>query len=285
MSAPATPTPRVVLALSGGGVKAAAHLGVARALAEAGVRPVGYAGTSMGAVVAAALAAGAEPDTLVERFAVVAVRGVARDPLAPVRGLFGRSLLRPEALRRAIEAFVGAGHFHQLVAPLTVTATDLDSGELLLYGAGGRDAPLIDALLASCALPLYFPPVTLDGHRAGDGGLRCVIPLAPALAAARELSAGLVVAVDVGPGFDGTGGDVPSLPPMVRAHDDAVGILMASSTRDQVALWRADPARPPLLYVRPPVERYATFRVERSRAYAEAGYAAGRESLASLAGS
>ena len=67
---------------------------------------------------------------------------------------------------------------------------------------------------------------------------------------------------------------------MVRAHDDAVGTLMAQATASQLALWRSDPSRPPLVYIRPKVERAATFRVDRVRQYAADGYEAAREALA-----
>ena len=135
-------------------------------------------------------------------------------------------------------------------------------------------------LCASCALPVYYPPVRLLGRRCGDGGLRGPLPLEAAAVLARET----VVAVDVGPGFDVTGAD-PSAggPPMVRAHDDAVGALMAQATASQLALWRADAGRPPRVYVRPTGERAATFRVERVGRYAEAGYVAARAALAALA--
>ncbi len=69
-------------------------------------------------------------------------------------------------------------------------------------------------------------------------------------------------------------------PPSVRANGDAVGALMADATAAQLALWRADPARPPLLYVRLRVERNVTFRVDRVRRYAEEGYRATRTALA-----
>ena len=89
------------------------------------------------------------------------------------------------------------------------------------------------------------------------------------------------MAVDVGPGFDAAELGAPSgAPPMVRAHDDAVGALMAQATASQLALWRTHPARPPLVYVRPKLERAATFRVDRMRQYASDGYAATREALA-----
>lgn len=264
------------LVLSGGGAKTAAHLGACRALREAGFQPTWYVATSMGAVIAAGLASGVGNDELLERMAELGPRGVVRDPLAPVAGLFLRSLLKPGPLRVAIEAMVPARRFSDLSVPLTVTAVDLDTGELVLFGAGATNAPLVDVLCASCALPMYYPPVVLNGRRLGDGGLRAVLPLEPTA----ELDVELVLAVNVGPRFD-----LPPLaessrvPAMLRAHDEALGILMAANTESQVALWRADPGRPPLVYVRPQVERDATFRVDRVREYATEGRRATREAL------
>jgi NTE family protein len=164
--------------------------------------------------------------------------------------------------------------------PITVSVVDLDTGELLLFGEGGEDAPLVDVLCASCALPPYFPAVELAGRRCGDGGLRGPLPLEVAARLAREA----VVAVDVGPGLDQVARRTAfgALPPLVRAHDDAVGALMAGTTATQLALWRADPARPPLVYVRPRVEPNATFRVDRIRRYADDGYRATRDALAAV---
>jgi NTE family protein len=279
----------VTLVLSGGGAKTAAHVGAARAIEEAGLVPLRYVATSMGAVVAAALSGSAGRETLLERLAEAGRAGVARDPLALVRGLFARSLLRAPPFRRAIEQLVPARRFADLRVPITVSVVDLDSGELLLFGEGGEDAPLVDVLCASCALPVYFPAVRLAGRRCGDGGLRGPLPLEVAARLARET----VVAVDVGPGFDAADAgllrfaqdDTVSMTlrtasPIVRAHDDAVGALMANATAAQLALWRADPGRPPLVYVRPRVERSATFRVDRVRQYADDGYRATREGLA-----
>jgi NTE family protein len=230
----------------------------------------------MGAVVAAGLASGVGGEELLELMTEIGPRGIVRDPLAPVLGLFIRSLLKPAPLRAAIEKLVPARRFADLTVPLTVTAVDLDTGELALFGAGAENAPLVDALCASCALPLYYPPVMLNDRRLADGGLRGVVPLEPAAG----LQVDLVVAVDVGPGFDLAPAAQPArVPPLVRAHDDALGILMAANTESQLALWRADPSRPPLVYVRPRVERNATFRVDRIREYASEGRRATRDAL------
>jgi NTE family protein len=270
----------VTVVLSGGGAKTAAHIGAARAIEEAGLFPLRYVASSMGAVVAAALAGGADRAVLPGRLAEVGRVGVVRDSFALVRGLFARSLLRAAPFRRAVEQLVAARRFADLSVPVTVSVVDLDSGERLLFGEGGEDAPLVDALCATCALPVYFPAATLAGRRCGDGGLRGTLPLDAAALLARET----VVAVDVGPGFDavdaGPDKRLGAIPPVVRAHDDAVGILMANATAAQLALWRADAGRPPLVYVRPRVERSATLRLDRVRRYVEDGYRATRDALA-----
>lgn len=270
-------TPRgVTVVLSGGGAKAAAHVGAVRALVESGLRPLRFVATSMGAVIGAGLASGMAEDDLLTRLEEVGGRGISRDPVALVRGLFARSLLRPAPFRRALESLLEARRFADLTVPLTVTVTDLDTGELLLYGGGARDAPLVDVLVATCALPFYFPPARLDGRRCGDGGLRGVLPLD----AAAHSGIDPVVAVDVGPGLELAAGRVAEPgPALVRAHDEAVGTLMAAHTSEQLARWRAEAGRPPLTYIRPAIERYATFRVERMREYAEQGYRATRETI------
>jgi NTE family protein len=207
---------------------------------------------------------------------------VVRDPLATVRGLFARSLLRPSPLRRAIETIVPVRRFADLSIPLTVCVTDLDTGELLLFGEGGADAPLIEVLAATCALPVFFPPIPLANRRCADGGLRGPLPLETAARLSREA----VVAVDVGPGFD-LAPPVPSAaaPALVRAHEEAMGTLMAAVTTAYLAQWRSATDRPELVYIRPVVERNATFRVERVRKYAEDGYRAARETLTRWRGS
>ena len=126
--------------LSGGGAKTAAHQGACRALKEAGFEPAWYVATSMGAVVAAGLASGVGNDELLDRMAQAGPRSVVRDPLAPVAGLFLQSLLRPAPLRKAIETMVPVRRFSDLSVPLTVTAVDLDTGELVLFGSGAANA-------------------------------------------------------------------------------------------------------------------------------------------------
>jgi len=270
----------VIAVFGGGGAKASAHIGAMRALEEAGIRPTHFLGTSMGSVFAAMFAAGLSATAVLDRIGLIDEREIVRpDRLAFLRGLWARSLLKAEPFRRALAKLVPARRFEDLVRPLTVTATALESGALTIFGAGGRSVPLVDALYASCALPVFLPPAIIDGVRYGDGGLRAVLALEPAAL----IPARLVVVVDVGPGFDEAPGPRGSpLPPVVEAHNEAIGILMAGQTAQALAIWRASANRPQLLYVRPRVERGATFKVDQMRRYVEEGFRATSTALAGL---
>lgn len=78
-----TPSRGVVLLLSGGGAKAAAHVGAVRALAEAGITPARIIGTSMGAVIGACIGSGLEPEAILRRLLDVGSKGIVRSLLAP----------------------------------------------------------------------------------------------------------------------------------------------------------------------------------------------------------
>ena len=268
---------RVVAVFSGGGAKAMAAACAWRALEEAGLTPSHIVGTSMGAVFGAAFAAG-----LTHRAVANVALGLRRsdfasvDPLAIIAGSFASSFLSEQSLRDVIARMVPARWFSDLRLPLTVTVTDLDSGELVLLGACGKeDVPLLDALYATCALPVWYPPATIGARRYGDGGLRAVLPLDVAL----RLQPDLVVAVHVGPGFDETRptSRPPALPPLLRAHGEALRIAMAANAEQSVAAWPVDGPR--LVLVRPVAEREATFAIERAQQFLDAGYAATKAAL------
>jgi NTE family protein len=266
---------RVVAVFGGGGAKSLAHAGAWQALVERGLTPSHIVGTSMGAVVGAAFAAGSSYDQFLAVARSLGTKDVAAlDLFAFVKGVFAGNILKPEPLQRSIARLVPATTFAALKIPLTVTATDIESGELVLFGELGQDAPLLEVLYASCALPLYFPPGAIDGRRFADGGLRAVLPLH----VARRIPADLVVAVDVGPGFD----EPPAprharVPPLVRAHGEAIRIMMAAQTERAVADWPQDAPR--LVLVRAVAEREATFAVGAGERYLRAGYEATQRAL------
>ncbi|MDX2194095.1 MAG: patatin-like phospholipase family protein [Gemmatimonadales bacterium] len=266
----------IAVVLSGGGAKAAAHLGAMRAVAAAGLVPSRYVATSMGAVLAVGLAAGLAPDAVLERWLGLGAAGLRRRRFAPLQGLFARSLLDPGPFRDALAGFLPVQRFGQLRVPVTVTTSDVDRGTQVLFGDGGEDAPLVDVLAAACALPLYLPPVPVGGRRLADGGLHGVLPLDVVVRFAPER----VIAVNVGTGEDdGPPARASARPPLLEAHDAATGALMGSLTASLLAWYRAVPGHPPLAYVRPRLDRDGTFALDRARAFFAAGEAAASAAL------
>ncbi|MGH7594653.1 MAG: patatin-like phospholipase family protein [Gemmatimonadales bacterium] len=269
-------SPRVVVVLGGGGAKTAAHLGAARALREGGIMPVRWIGTSMGAVMAAALATGEPPDSILARVITIRRNDVLRnDWLSLVRGIWARQLFKPEPVRRLIERLVPARTFAELATPCTVTAVEVASGKEVAFGTDGEDVPLIDALAAACALPPYFPPVRVGGRTFYDGGLRAAVPIGRAVG----IECNFVVAIHTAPGFDESGPAVEAPPPLVAASDTAMGWLMAGSVELQRERWDLTPGRPPLIWLRPVSDRGAMFAADRTARYADAGYRAMRQVL------
>ncbi|HTT67653.1 MAG TPA: patatin-like phospholipase family protein [Gemmatimonadales bacterium] len=270
---------RVVLVLSGGGMKAMAQVGVLRAMDEAGLTPSEIVGTSAGALVGALVASGLSYEEIVPR-----VFSVGRHELASLarwsvlaRGLGAPSVLRPEPMRALLRRLLPAHSFAALRLPLRIAAVDADAGELVVFGAGGRtDCTVVEAVMASMALPLYLPPVSIDGRRFVDGGLLAVLPLE----IAAPIAADLVVAVDVGPVAAAPPALTPLGPALLAAHDRAMAIVMASQRARAVAAWRSAERRPPLVLVEPEVDPYGTFAFDRTGEFIEAGYRAGHAALA-----
>ena len=269
-------SPRVVMVLGGGGAKTAAHLGAARALAEAGITPIHWIGTSMGSVMAAALASGEAPDAILERVITIRRKDVLRtDWGSLIRGIWAPQLFKPAPVRRLIERLVAAHTFHELATPCTVTAVEVLTGREVAFGSGGEDAPLVDALAAACALPPYFPPAPVNGRTFYDGGLRAAVPIGRAAG----IECSFVVAIHTAPGFDETGPAVEVPPPLIAASDTALGWAMAGSVDLQRERWDLTPGRPPLIWLRPVSDRGAMFAADRTARYAEAGYRAMRQVL------
>ena len=172
MSSPATLTsrpPTIGIALSGGGARGIAHIGVLKALLEADIVPTVVAGTSSGSIVGCLYAAGM-PIEKIEAFAQVG-RGFSLLRVGnPMRGLIKLTMLR-EKLDDVLEA----DDFSGLKYPLAVVTSDLQRGRLAVH----RSGPLIECVQASCALPLIFRPVEIDGVQHIDGGLYMNLPAEP----------------------------------------------------------------------------------------------------------
>lgn len=175
------------LALGSGGARGFAHLGVIYALKDAGIPVHAIAGTSMGALVGAFLAA----DRLNDLYHVVAKldwRTLMRyGDLTVNRSGF----LEGKALHRELRSLLGVKTFAELPLPFRAVAADVRSGEEIVMGEG--DPAL--AIRASCCLPGMFVPVKWKERWLMDGGLVNPVPVN----VLRDMAADFVIAVDVTP--------------------------------------------------------------------------------------
>lgn len=187
---------RIALVLGGGGMKGFAHIGVLRALEEAGVHPTCFAGTSIGALISAAYIGGMPLEEMERRALSIRRRDLFR--INHVGMLLERmrspSIYLEEPLRALCSNAISNTSFDQLSTPLLVNTVDVERGTQVVWGLPGlQDVRIDDAVYASCALPGFFPPGRVDGRLCIDGG---VIDNLPVAIAARNADA--VIAVDVG---------------------------------------------------------------------------------------
>lgn len=259
-------------------MKAMAHIGVLRAMEQAGMTPSSVVAVSAGAMVGAMYAGGMPYDRMVAIVTALRQRDFAVLNRASLilRGVGAPSILDPGPLRRLLRKILPVSSFDLLRVPLRIPVTDLDRGTLEIFGSAGRtDAALADVVYASMALPLYLPPTDLGGRTYGDGGLLQVLPLEVVIPG----EADLVIASDVGPRGAGHPAWRTLSPRLIGLADRALSITMADQRARTIAAWRADRSRPPLLLVEPAVDPYGTFAFSRTVDFIEAGYRAAHEAL------
>ncbi len=173
----------VGLALGGGSVRGAAHIGVVRTLEKAGVDVSCVAGTSSGAMVGGLAARKVDWEALLYRMLRThwtELVDLSFNLEGPISG---------EKLLAWLKDFIGDPDIRECERPFAATAVDLKSGELVALTKGS----LLQAIRASIALPGLFPPVELNNMLLADGGILSVIPVD----VVRSLGADIVVAVDV----------------------------------------------------------------------------------------
>ncbi len=189
------PPPEVAFVLGGGGIHGAAEVGMMRALAERGIRPQLVLGTSIGALNGAVLAA--DPDLAVDRLCALWTNVAANNPfeasLLEQASTFARTrthLHGNHRLRRLLLTHLPARSFEELTLRFACVAASIERAGARWFDRG----PLIDALLASTAVPGLLPPVEIDGEHHLDGGLVDSIPVGRAI----ELGARVVYVLQVG---------------------------------------------------------------------------------------
>jgi predicted acylesterase/phospholipase RssA len=263
------------LVLSGGGARGFAHIGVIEALRDAGIPIDAIGGTSMGAVIAAQYATGADPARLrrVNR-EQWADRNPLKDKTLPVV-----ALLAGHRLERMIDTMFGDRRIEDLWTRCFCVSADLTHAQMRVHDRG----PLGRAVRASMSLPGIAIPVHEEGAMLVDGGLLNNLPAD----VMREMC-GRVIAVDVSPSKDLA--IAAPYPPAAsgwrllwgRGASKLPGIgailmrsVLLGSTRHQQTV-----ARDVDLYLHPPLESYGMFEWTAVEAIADAGYAFARQALA-----
>lgn len=267
--------PRIALVMGGGALKGLAHVGALRAIREAGIEPAVYAGSSIGALIAAAAASGRSVEELTERALRVRRRDLFR---INHMGMLMERMLSPSIyleapLRALCEELVDEGTFEQLGQRLLVSAVDLERGAPVVFGRPGfRDVPVRDAVYASCALPGFFPPGVVGNRACIDGGTMDNLPVNIA-----GLEVDAIIAVDVG---------IADVPHAAGAADQgfaaifmrAATMMMHSMQQATLDSWTG----PPMLLVRPKVSHINWFSFSHSEQLLEEGYETTRQSLRHL---
>ena len=157
------------LALSGGGARGIAHLGVLEAFDELGITFDEISGTSFGAVAGAFYASGIKPAELLKLVIKTKLILFVRPAISKT------GLLKVEKLNDLFSRHLPVNCFEYLEKKLTVNATDIKKGEIKYFHQGS----LIPAILASCCMPVIFDPMVIEGTAYIDGGILNNLPVEP----------------------------------------------------------------------------------------------------------
>jgi NTE family protein len=266
---------RIALVLGGGGLKGFAHIGVLQALEERGIVPSLHAGTSIGALIAAARAGGASIQSMADHATRLQRRDLFR--LNHVGMLLERrrvaSIYAGEPLRALIDANVPPTTFAALGAHVLVNTVDVQRGTQVVWGLPGlRDVPIADAVYASCALPGFFPPGRVGDRLCIDGGTSDNLPVS---AVADRCDA--IIAVDVG-STDLTMSTEVATQGFAAIYMRAATIMMHALQQQALTRWHG----PPMLLVRPRIADAGWLSFGDTPGLIAEGYRAARAALEHL---
>jgi len=152
-------------AISGGGARGIAHLGILKAIEEANIKPDILSGTSAGSIVGALYAAGYTPEEGLEIIKKTKVLSFFRPSFS------WQGLLKIEKLGQILKTYLPKT-FEELTYPLVVTTTDINKGETVYFNSGA----LVQTILASSCIPVIFKPVIIGGRNYVDGGILNNLP-------------------------------------------------------------------------------------------------------------
>jgi NTE family protein len=158
---------RLGMALSGGGARGFAHLGVFKFLEEREIKPDIISGTSAGALAGALWADGYSSKDIQKLFAGKDILRLMRIHL-PTSGVFNMGRLQD-----FLHKHLRTKRIEDLNIPIVIVTTDFDNGTICEF----RQGDIVDAILASCSIPIIFSPIIIDGIHYVDGGLFKNLPV------------------------------------------------------------------------------------------------------------
>lgn len=259
---------RVILVLGGGGVKGLSHVGAWKAIEELGIEVDEIIGTSIGALAGACVACGMGWRDMATQALSLRKSNIAmlNRWVVLLNGIRQQSLFLAAPFQKYIRSVLPVARFDELQIPFSLNAVDLETGRMEWFGVGGRtDVELADAIYASCALPVFYPPGLIDGRHYIDGGVGDTLPIERAA----ERGADLIIAIDVAAGEEKDSLDTVSKG-MAAIHHRTYDILTYARRRRRLESWDG----PPLVYVRPSLDGYSTFDFENTKYFLEEGYRA-----------
>lgn len=287
--------PRIGLVLGGGGARGAAHIGILETLQQNRVPIDCVAGTSMGALVAGAWAAGMSPAAMREslgaadwsdmfidnpdyaelshrnkmmarRFLAGSESGVMTDGVKYQTGVVTGQKIKL-FFNQLVRANQGERNIEDLPLPVSLVATDIGTGERVVF----RDGPLTQAMRASMSVPGLLAPVDHQGHKLVDGGLVDNLPIAEVR---ERCQADIVIAVNVGSPLL-KAEEVGSL---ITVSAQMIAILTEQNVSRSLALLRAGD-----IYIKPDLSGITAGDFSRHAEAADRGRAAGEAQGARLA--
>ena len=190
---------KIGLALGGGGARGIAHFGALKVLQQDGIPIDLISGTSIGALAGAMYAQNPDADFLIERFKQSldeafydklgigylktngardgsffhqATRNIRRQIILNIAQR-RKALIKEIRLREVLLKFIEKGNIEDTKIPLSVVATSLNTGDNVVFTKGD----IVDAVAASCAIPGFLSPVSIEGDLLTDGGVSCPVPV------------------------------------------------------------------------------------------------------------
>jgi NTE family protein len=267
------PAARTVVVLGGGGMKGTAHVGAWKAIEEAGIAVDAVVGTSIGALIGASIAGGMGWREMAEM-----ALALTRDDIVSINkravwmgGVREEAVFNGDHYRAWLARTLPLRSFADARLPLRINAVSLVACGEVWFGTGADDGiDPVDAVYASCAIPIYFPPLKRGGDVLVDGGILNAVPVDQAFA----WGATRVIAIDVGSEI---------LPPakdhfergMIAIHDRVLTMNIDGQRRRSAEAWQGLP----VTVVRPRIGHLGTWDFHRTRYFLEEGYRATREAL------